>query len=335
MEAINSVRPKLWDTRGRDLLGPVAYLDIDGTIAPTTGSRKQGMDISYKGIWGYAPLIVSLANTKEVLYLVNRSGNAPSHQGAAEWIDKAIDLVSPHAPRVCLRGDTDFSLTAHFDAWAQRVDFVFGMDNSTALRSRAEALDESSWARLERPAAYQNATGQVRARRADTKAAIVAEREYLNLQLNHEDVAEFDYRPGKCTRPYRVDRAAQEHQPRPRRAGPARRDPLLLLHHHPHRPERRAGRRAGQRTLRPGERDRATQERGQRAAGPAVRPGLQLGLHGHRRAGLEPQVLVRDDDAPQERPPRLHRHGVPPLPQRRHPHPRHGLAPGPRPSPSA
>ena len=105
---------------------------------------------------------------------------------------------------MCLRGDTDFSLTAHFDAWAQRVDFLFGMDNSPALRSRAEALDESSWTRLERPAAYQNATGQVRARRADTKAAIVAEREYLNLQLNHEDVAEFDYRPGKCTRSYRV-----------------------------------------------------------------------------------------------------------------------------------
>ena len=204
MEAINSVRPKLWDTRGLDLLGPVAYLDIDGTIAPTTGRRKQGMDMSYKGIWGYAPLIVSLANTREVLYLVNRSGNAPSHQGAPEWIDKAIDLVSPHAPRVCLRGDTDFSLTANFDAWAQRVDFVFGMDNSTALRSRAEALDESCWARLERPAPYQNATGQVRARRADTKAAIVAEREYLNLQLNHEDVAEFDYQPGKCTRTYRV-----------------------------------------------------------------------------------------------------------------------------------
>lgn len=204
MEAINSVRPKLWRSRGQDLLGPVAYLDIDGTIAPTTGRRKEGMDISYKGIWGYAPLIVSLANTKEVLYLVNRPGNAPSHQGAAEWIDKAIDLVAPHAPRVCLRGDTDFSLTAHFDAWASRVDFVFGMDNSTALRSRAEALDESCWARLERPAAYQNTTGQVRARRADTKAAIVAEREYLNLQLGHEDVAEFTYQPGKCTRGYRV-----------------------------------------------------------------------------------------------------------------------------------
>jgi hypothetical protein len=204
LEAINAVRPKLWAGRGRELLGPIAYLDTDGTIVPTEGQRKAGMDISYKGIWGYAPLIISLANTKEVLYLVNRPGNAPSHAGAAEWIDKAIELVAPHAERVCLRGDTDFSLTAHFDDWAQRADFVFGMDNNAALRSRAEALDEDCWSRLQRPAAYHTLTGQTRARRDNHKQRIVAEREYLNLRLNGEDVAEFDYRPGKCARPYRV-----------------------------------------------------------------------------------------------------------------------------------
>ena len=204
MEAINSVRPKLWQGRGRDLLGGVAYIDIDGTLAETTGAKKAGMDISYKGIWGYHPLVVTLANTREVLYLVNRPGNVPSHTGAAEWIDKAIDLVAPYAPRICLRGDTDFSLTAHFDAWATRVDFVFGMDNSTPLRSRAEALPETAWARLERPPAYQNTTGQTRARRDDVKQAIVTEREYTDLRLNYEDVAEFTYQPGKCKRAYRV-----------------------------------------------------------------------------------------------------------------------------------
>ncbi|HZM79150.1 MAG TPA: IS1380 family transposase [Candidatus Limnocylindrales bacterium] len=204
MEAINTVRARLWASRGADLLGPVAYIDIDGTIVPTDGKRKAGLGMSYKGIWGYAPLLVSLANTREELYLVNRPGNAPSHQDAAVWIDKAIDLVAPHAPRVCLRGDTDFSLTAHLDRWADRVDFVLGMDANSALRSQAQALPESAWTRLQRPAPYQNQTGKTRARRPDTKAAIVAERGYLNLSLDFEDVAEFTYRPGKCTRAYRI-----------------------------------------------------------------------------------------------------------------------------------
>jgi hypothetical protein len=204
MEAINAVRPKLWAGRGKDLLGPVAYIDVDGTMAPTTGSHKQGMGISYKGIWGYAPLIVSLANTKEVLYLVNRPGNAVSHAGAAGWIDRAIDLLEPHAERICVRGDTDFSLTANFDRWAEKVDFIFGMDCNATMRKRAEALPQAAWSRLERPAGYQPATDQTRQRQPDHKAAIVKQRGYLNLELNFEDVAEFAYQPGKCTRPYRV-----------------------------------------------------------------------------------------------------------------------------------
>lgn len=204
MECINAVRPKLWRGRAREMLGPVAYVDVDGTIAPTNGQQKGGMGLSYKGIWGYAPLIVSLANTREVLYVVNRPGNVPSHTDAAQWIDRAIELVRPHAPRVCLRGDTDFSLSAHLDRWAEQVDFVFGMNATQALRSRAEALEEESWKRLQRGAKRTPRTEQTRQRQANEKKRIVKERGYVNLELQHEDVAEFEYRPGKCARSYRV-----------------------------------------------------------------------------------------------------------------------------------
>ncbi len=205
MECINAVRASLWQGRGRDLMGPIAYIDVDGTMAPTHGQCKAGMDISHKGIWGYAPLIVSLANTKEVLYLINRPGNVPSHTDAAKWIDNAIEQVKPHAPRLCLRGDTDFSLTKHFDRWADEADFIFGMDNNAAMRRCALALDEACWQRLERKPKYETLTDQTRERfQENEKERIVKERGYVNLKLNFEDVAEFSYQPGNCKRLYRV-----------------------------------------------------------------------------------------------------------------------------------
>ena len=143
---------------------------------------------------------MSLANTKEVLYVVNRPGNVPSHTDAAQWIDRAMDHVDPHAERICLRGDTDFSLTAHFDRWAVRADFIFGMDASAALRSRAEALDgllATAGTSAEVRDAHRPEAATLP---ADEKERIVRERGYVNLELNYEDVAEFSYQPGKCGR---------------------------------------------------------------------------------------------------------------------------------------
>jgi len=92
MEAKNSVRKKLWDKQPRSFKTE-ARINVDGTITETYGECKFGMDISYNGKWGYGPLVVSLANTREALYVVNRPANAPSHLGCAVWIDKSLDLV--------------------------------------------------------------------------------------------------------------------------------------------------------------------------------------------------------------------------------------------------
>jgi hypothetical protein len=202
MEVFNATRQQVWRKRARKRLRE-AWVDMDGTQAPTLGQCKEGMDISYKGIWGYHPLLISLANTKEVLYLVNRPGNVVSHEGAVPWIDKAIALVQPWTRRLTLRGDTDFSLTAQFDRWAEVVDFLFGMDASPKLVGIAQGLEAHMWKRLRRKPAYTVKTA-TRGRRRNVKEAIVVQREFENIRLESEHVAEFRYRPGQCGRAYRM-----------------------------------------------------------------------------------------------------------------------------------
>ena len=152
MEAVNASRLKVWAQQPARFFQR-AEIDVDGTMAPRAANARKGMEISYDGQWGYAPLIVTLANTGEVLYAVNRSGNRPSHEGAAEWLDRSIELVREAGFRkVRLRGDTDFSLTAHFDRWTEAgVEFDFGIDAHPSFVKWAEALPEAEMERAGAP----------------------------------------------------------------------------------------------------------------------------------------------------------------------------------------
>ena len=202
-EAINESRVKVWMMQDESF-GEEAIIDSDGTIAETGGECKEGMDMSYKGVWGYGPLIVSLANTGEPLYVVNRPGSQPSSTGAAEWIDRAIDLVAPVFAKTTLRGDTDFSLTQNFDRWDEKgVKFVFGYDAIKPLRRMADEIPDGDWKPLERLPRYEVATRE-RGRRENVKERIVKEREYKNISLTSEQVAEFEYKPTACKKSYRM-----------------------------------------------------------------------------------------------------------------------------------
>jgi len=204
MEAINSIRPKLWKKRLPRRERKEAILDVDGTHAPTWGECKEGIGLSYEGEWGYHPLLISLANTAEPLYLVNRSGSCVSHDGAVRWIDRAIALVRQSFKGVCLRGDTDFALTAHFDRWsAERVKFAFGINAMPNLVKIAEGLEDTRW-RVLRRRGRQSRSGQRRQRPRNFKEEIVVEKGYRNIRLLREDITEFSYQPTKCKRSYRV-----------------------------------------------------------------------------------------------------------------------------------
>jgi Transposase DDE domain group 1 len=205
MDAINKTRLRVWAQQPPAFFKE-AILDVDGTLVGTDAECKQGVDISYNGIWSYHPLLISLANTAELLYLVNRSGNRPSHEGAAEALDKMIAFCRQAGfERITLRGDTDFSQTTHLDRWdeAGDVQFVFGMDKRSNLVALAEALPAEEYGFLERPLRYAIKT-VTREKPERVKAEIVRERGYRTIHLLEEMVAEFHYSPVACKKSYRV-----------------------------------------------------------------------------------------------------------------------------------
>ena len=63
MQAINRVRQRVWKQQ-EDRFFDCATIEADGTIVETAAEKKEGIGISYKGKWGYHPLVVTLAETK-------------------------------------------------------------------------------------------------------------------------------------------------------------------------------------------------------------------------------------------------------------------------------
>lgn len=205
MDVINETRLKVWAKQPDDFFNR-ATIDMDGTHTETTGECKEGMDISHDGIWGYHPLALTLAETGEVLSVVNRSGNRPSHEGAAAEVDRLLPLcVKGGFRKIVLRGDTDFSQTRYLDGWDSdpRVRFFFGYDATPNLKEIADDLPQAAWRRLERSPRYQVKT-QPRRRPANVKEQVVKDREFENKRLISEDVAEFLYQPTACRETYRM-----------------------------------------------------------------------------------------------------------------------------------
>lgn len=205
MACFHQARRKVWQQQPPEFF-QLAVLDADGTIAPTYGECKQGMDLAYNGQWGYHPLLISLANTKEVLYLVNRPGNRPSHEQADVYLDQAARLcLEGGFNHVLMRGDNDFQQSWMLDGWdaTGRITFLFGADARPNLIDLAAALPERAWQRLERPARYEVQT-QERAKPANVKEEIVRRKGFQNFLLLWEEVAEFAYRPTACRQSYRM-----------------------------------------------------------------------------------------------------------------------------------
>jgi Transposase DDE domain group 1 len=205
MDAFNQARLRVWAQQPPEFFEE-AIVDADGAIVPTDGECKQGADFAYDGQYGYDPLVISLANTAEPLFLFNRSGNRPSQEMADVFFDKAATLCL-HAGfrKILFRGDTKFAQTKHLDRWddAGNIRFIFGFEAHDTLKDRADELPADAYSFLERAPRYQIKTAP-RTTPERVKQEIVRERGYETIHLLEEMVAEFDYRPVACKKSYRM-----------------------------------------------------------------------------------------------------------------------------------
>jgi Transposase DDE domain group 1 len=226
MNAINEARLRVWAQQSDQFLDE-AILDADGTMVETDAECKEGVDIGYNGQWGYHPLLISLANTAEPLFLLNRSGNRPSQERAGEYLDKAVALcVRAGFRKILLRGDTRIAQnkdldpwdkqilprdgntiaeTANLDSWddAENVRFIFGYAAYDVLKARADELPVQAYSFLERPPGYAIKTVP-RQQPERIKPEIVRERGFKTIHLLEEMIAEFDYQPDACKKSYRM-----------------------------------------------------------------------------------------------------------------------------------
>ena len=226
MNAINESRLRVWAQQPDEFLDE-AIVDADGTIVETDAECKEGVDIDHDGRWGYHLLLVSLANTAEPLFLLNRSGNRPSQERAGEYLDKAVALcIRAGFRKILLRGDTriaenkdldpwdeqilpregtTIAETANLDSWddAENIRFIFGYAAYDVLKARADELPAEAYSFLERPPRYAIKTTP-RQQPERVKPEIVRERGFKTIHLLEEMIAEFDYQPVACKKSYRM-----------------------------------------------------------------------------------------------------------------------------------
>ena len=202
MQGINRARREVWRQQEESFFDQ-ATIEADGTMVETTGEKKEGIGINHKGQWGYHPLVVTLAETQEVLYLHNRSGNRPSHEHSSFYFDLAIEQCRKAGFRkIVLRGDTDFSSSEHLDRWDRDgVKFILGFDANKKLVGIADSLPKSAWKPLDRS---KPKVPNARAKRPNYKEPIVEANGYENQRLRAESYAEFEYQPSACGKSYRM-----------------------------------------------------------------------------------------------------------------------------------
>ena len=208
-KAIDVAQSRVWRQRYGRKKHPQAIVDLDSHVKEVYGNQKQGADFSYKGSWSYHPLVITLANTQEVLRLIQRPGNAPSAEGAKEALLEVLPMLCRRFEEVIVRGDSAFLDHGLCDAVHDAGHhFALVMPVYSNVRTLAESLPEEAWkpflaAAKRRPASHRCQIKR-RDRRPNLRRAKALERRKRDLKLKEQWVAEVPYKITRSKHTYRL-----------------------------------------------------------------------------------------------------------------------------------
>ena len=208
---IDQAQEKVWKRRYGKKKAERAIVDLDSCVRPVYGDQKEGTDFTYKGSFGYHPLVISLAGTLECLRLVNRSGNTTSADGSESHLRELFPMLDRRFKQVIVRGDSAFATQAIFDACDEAGHFFAVVSPQKPNFARLfEALPGEQWKpyreRKERPVRQ----GKRRKRGPNRRRERALSRNKRNLQLEKQWIVEVPYQPTRSDRPYRLIARYQE-----------------------------------------------------------------------------------------------------------------------------
>jgi hypothetical protein len=204
-QAIDEVQRRVWKKKRSRKRGSVGLVDLDSHVHHVYGSKKQGADFTYKGGFGYHPLVISLAETQECLRIINRPGNTVSAEGAEDSVRELAPLLKQRFSRVIFRGDSAFAKQAIFDACDdEHLHFAMVSPAQRNFTGLADQLAEREWKPFRAHDRKPAEKSRRRKRRQNIRRRRARERGKRDLKLEKQWIAEIPYRPDRSERTYRL-----------------------------------------------------------------------------------------------------------------------------------
>jgi len=203
--AIDEIHGRAWRSFYGAKKAKRGVVDLDSHVRHVYGNQKEGADFTYKGGFGYHPLVISLAGTQECLRLVNRPGNVSSAEGAAAHLKELVPMLTSRFQKVLVRGDSAFARQEIFEVCDEHgLSFAMVSPAHRNFEEIAESLPNCSWQPF-LPHEVRPARGSRRRKRGVNRRRRCARRRgKRDLKLEKQWIAEIDYRPARSERTYRL-----------------------------------------------------------------------------------------------------------------------------------